>query len=109
MRNPTYVVQSDGEIRNIYDVRLRNKLGVDRLLHLSVTSDQTLQIELQGQDGADNVLVPADTTVLQRVYVSARPGDPAASLHTTDLRIWVEDIESGERASRATTFNGRVQ
>ena len=109
VRNPTYVVQSDGEIRNIYDVRLRNKLGVDRLLHLSVTSDQTLQIELQGQDGADNVLVPADTTVLQRVYVSARPGDAAASLHTTDLRIWVEDIESGERASRATTFNGRVQ
>jgi hypothetical protein len=56
-----------------------------------------------------NVTVPTDTTVLQRVYVTARPQDPAASAHTTDLRIWVEDIASGDRASRATSFNGRVQ
>jgi len=107
VRNPTYVVQSDGSIRNIYDVRLRNKLGEDRLIHLSLTSDKTLRIELQGRDDQLNVLVPADTTILQRVYISARPQDPAATEHTTDLRLWVEDIESGERASRDTSFNGR--
>lgn len=109
VRNPTYVVQSDGSIRNIYDVRLRNKLGEDRLLHLSLTSAETLRIELQGRGDELNVLVPADTTVLQRVYISARPQDAASAEHTSDLRIWVEDIESGERASRATSFNGRVQ
>lgn len=109
VRNPTYVVQSDGSIRNIYDVRLRNKLGEDRLLHLSLTSAETLRIELQGRGDELNVLVPADTTVLQRVYISARPQDAASAQHTSDLRIWVEDIESGERASRATSFNGRVQ
>jgi len=109
VRNPTFVVQSDGTVRNIYDVRLRNKLGEDRLLHLSLSSDQALRIDLEGTDNALNVTVPANTTILQRVYVSARAQDPAASSHTTDLRLWVEDIGSGERASRATTFNGRDQ
>lgn len=109
VRNPTFVVQSSGEIRNIYDVRLRNKLGEDRVLHLSLTSEQTLRIELEGQEDRLTVTVPADTTVLQRVYVSARPQDPASSTHTSELRLWVEDLDSGERASRATTFNGRVQ
>ena len=109
VRNPTYVVQSDGSIRNIYDVRLRNKLGEDRMLHLSLTSAQTLRIELQGRGDALTVNVPADTTILQRVYVSARSQDAAARLHTSNLRIWVEDLDGGERASRATTFNGRVE
>lgn len=109
VRNPTFVVQSDGSIRNIYDVRLRNKLGDDRAFHLSLTSDETLRIELEGNDGRLDVIVPADTTVLQRVYVTARPHDVAARTHTTDMRLWVEDVESGDRAGRATSFNGRVQ
>ncbi|QHQ36323.1 cytochrome c oxidase accessory protein CcoG [Algicella marina] len=109
VRNPTFVVQSDGAIRNIYDVRLRNKLGEARQFHLSLTSDAVLRIDLEGGDGQLNVDVPADATVLQRVYVTARPQDEAATAHRTDLRLWVEDVDSGERAGRETTFNGRVQ
>ena len=109
VRNPTYVLQSNGAIRNIYDVRLRNKLGEDRQFHLSLTSDETLRIELEGRDGQTNVVVPADTTILQRVYVTAAPQDPAASAHTTDLRLWVEDVEAETRAGKSTTFNGRTQ
>ncbi|MBB3995268.1 polyferredoxin [Sulfitobacter undariae] len=107
VRNPTFVVQSDGSIRNIYDVRLRNKLGEDRLIHLGLTSEATLGMELQGRNGELDVLVPADTTILQRVYVTATPQSAAATEHSTDLRLWVEDALSGERAGRATSFNGR--
>jgi len=107
VRNPTYVVQSDGSIRNIYDVRLRNKLGEDRLIHLGLTSEATLGMELQGRAGELDVLVPADTTILQRVYVTATPQSTVATQHSTDLRLWVEDALSGERAGRATSFNGR--
>jgi cytochrome c oxidase accessory protein FixG len=109
VRNPTFVVQSDGAIRNIYDVRLRNKTGEDRQFHLSLTSDETLRIDLEGQQGQLMVEVPADRTILQRVYVTARPQDAAASQDATDLRLWVEDLATGERASRDTTFNGRSQ
>jgi cytochrome c oxidase accessory protein FixG len=108
VRNPTYVTLSNGNIRNIYDVRLRNKLGEDRSFHLSLTTDGILRIELEGNTQDRDVLVPADTTLLQRVYVTARPQDPAASQAATELRLWVEDNTSGERASVATTFNGKA-
>ncbi|KIN64191.1 Cytochrome c oxidase accessory protein CcoG [Sulfitobacter noctilucicola] len=109
LRNPTYVLQSDGSVRNIYDVRLRNKAGEDRLFHMSLSSDEILRIELEGADRQLNVRVPANTTILQRVYVTARPDDPAATSATTDLRLWVEDADADIRASKATTFNGRDQ
>ena len=106
VRNPTYVMQSDGSIRNIYDVRLRNKSGDNRLFHLSLTSEETLRISLEGTDDL-SVLVPANETLLQRVYVTARRQDPAASTDRTDLRFWVEDVETQTRASTATLFNGK--
>ena len=108
VRNPTYVLQPDGAIRNIYDVRLRNKLGEDRQFHLSLKSDAVLRIDLENTARVLAITVPADTTVLERVYVTARSQDAAAALANTDLRLWVEDLESGDRASQSTTFNGRV-
>ncbi len=106
VRNPTYVVQSDGAVRNIYDVRLRNKSGEDRQFHLRLTSDEPLRISLEGTETL-NLNVPADTTVLQRVYVTARPEHPAATSETTDLRLWVEDASAQTRASKLTIFNGK--
>ncbi len=108
VRNPTFVTLSNGNIRNIYDVRLRNKLGEDRSFHLSLTTEGILRIELEGNTEDRDVLVPADTTLLQRVYITARPQDPAASQAATEFRLWVEDNTSGERASVATTFNGKA-
>ncbi|MEP3346800.1 MAG: cytochrome c oxidase accessory protein CcoG [Litoreibacter sp.] len=107
IRNPTYVLQSDGAIRNIYDVRLRNKLGEDRQFHLNLTSAEILRIELEGEGRLLSIDVPADSTVLQRVYVTARPQDDAAGQAATPLRLWVEDVESGDSASQATVFNGK--
>jgi len=72
VRNPTYVLQPDGAVRNIYDVRLRNKSGQDRVFRLSLTSDEILRINLEGSGGQLRVNVPADKTVLQRVYITLR-------------------------------------
>ena len=107
VRNPTYVLQSDGAIRNIYDVRLRNKSGDERQFHLSLTSDEILRIELEGKEASLSLNVPADTTVLQRVYITARPQDNAAVQDSTALRLWVEDVDSGNRANQSTIFNGK--
>ncbi|MGB3179701.1 MAG: cytochrome c oxidase accessory protein CcoG [Albidovulum sp.] len=107
IRNPTFVTQSDGSIRNIYDVRLRNKLGEDRVFHLSLTSDSPLLIDIEGIGDGSNVTVAADSTYLQRVYVTAPPDSPAANAPATALRLWVEDSSKGTRASKATTFNGK--
>ncbi|WP_420005084.1 cytochrome c oxidase accessory protein CcoG [Arenibacterium sp. LLYu02] len=106
VRNPTFVTLSDGTIRNTYDVRLLNKHGEARQFELTVVGDPALSLSLEGEEGA-TVTVPADTTFLQRVYVAAPNGSAPAAADDTDLRLWVEDLTSGERASRDTTFNGR--
>lgn len=107
VRNPTFVVLSDGTVRNIYDIRLLNKLGEDRAFTLSLVSDAALEIAVEGNDQAI-VTVPANETMLQRVYVSTAPGSAAATTDRTDLRFWVEDAITGERAFTDTIFNGRA-
>ena len=107
VRNPTFVTLSDGTVRNIYDIRLLNKNGDDREYHLSLVADDVLRIDLEGTDQR-SITVPANETFMQRVYVSARPGDPAATAARTNLRFWVEDLTSHERAHQDSVFNGRT-
>ena len=108
VRNPTFVMLSDGAIRNTYDIRLRNKNGEDRTFRLSMTAPDGMRLELEGVEGHD-VPVGADALKPQRVYVVAPPDSAAATGDRTDLRLWVEDLASGERASVDTIFNGKTQ
>ena len=106
VRNPVFTTLSDGSIRNTYLLRLRNKHGEPRDFRVSLSADEILRIELEGD--TDNIVTVApDASTQQRVYVIARPQDPAASRDRTPMRFWVEDVQSGERASRDTTFNGK--
>lgn len=104
VRNPTFVRMSDGAIRNTYDVRLLNKLGEVRPFQISITSDAPLVVSLEG--GETVVDVPADMTFLQRVYITAPRDSDAATQELTDVRMWVEDLESGGRSSYDTVFSG---
>jgi cytochrome c oxidase accessory protein FixG len=107
VRNPTYVVLSDGTIRNVYEIRLRNKHGETRPFELSVTSDAALQIDVQGQASGDDVVnVPADSTHLVRVFVSAAAQTPASTDDRTAMRFWVVDTINDDRAHDDTYFNG---
>ena len=106
VRNPTYVVLSDGSIRNTYDIRLRNKHGEDRPFRLTAHGDPTYRIALEGSV-FETVTVPANETRLQRVYVTVPPSAEPATSDTTAIRFWVEDLTNGERAMKDSTFNGR--
>ncbi|MCR9067751.1 MAG: cytochrome c oxidase accessory protein CcoG [Rhodobacteraceae bacterium] len=106
VRNPQFVLLSDGTSRNTYDVRIRNMTHGDTTFAFSLTSDEALRLELEGVDGL-SVEVPADTTHLQRVYVLAEPGSTAADAERTDLRLWLEDTNSEARTHQDTTFFGR--
>ncbi len=106
VRNPTFVTLSDGSIRNTYDVRLRNKLGEERPFRLSIVGDPSMRIELEGLSG-DTVDVPADTSFLQRVYIVAPKQAAPANTDSTEVRIWIEDTLSGDRAYKDTNFNGK--
>ncbi|WP_298937804.1 cytochrome c oxidase accessory protein CcoG [uncultured Ruegeria sp.] len=106
VRNPTFVTLSDGTIRNTYDVRLRNKHGEDRLFKLSLAGDPAMKLAIEGTE-IDTANVTADTAQLTRVYIVSSKDTAPASADTTPVRIWVEDLSSGERAYKDTTFNGR--
>jgi len=109
IRNPVFITQSDGTIRNVYDIRVLNKHGEERPFHISVTSteDSFIEVELQGIDG-DIVLAPADDTYSQRVYLDAAKDDPAASRNRTAVNIWIEDMTNGDRTYVGTVFNGKA-
>jgi polyferredoxin len=106
IRNPVYVTMSDGTIRNAYDLRLRNKEGDDRAFQLSITSEAQLTLRIEGVEGP-SVMVPANETKTQRVFIEAAPGSPAAEAHSTPVRIWVEDPVSTARVHKDTVFSGQ--
>ncbi len=108
IRNPTFVTLSDGSVRNAYDVRLRNKHGEAREFRLSTGRGPDVALAVEGrQEGI--VTVPADAQERVRVYLTAPAGTAAATTPRSDLRLWVEDLDSGERASTDTSFNGRTR
>ncbi|OIQ06558.1 MAG: cytochrome c oxidase accessory protein CcoG [Rhodobacteraceae bacterium CG2_30_10_405] len=105
IRNPTYVMLSDGSIRNTYDLRIRNKLGSDRDFRISVVSEADLAVTLEGITG-DVVRVPANETLSQRLYVMAPRGSEAATDDRTDIDIWAEETTGSARVHHDTIFNG---
>ncbi len=110
VRNPTHVVLSDGSIRNAYDLRLRNKHGEDRWFVFSVAADAAFVMGLEGGAGA-RVLVPANETKEQRLYLTAAAGTSGAEAERTAVRLWITDqdgadVPRAERVARDTIFNG---
>ena len=108
VRNPIYVTLSDGSIRNTYEIRLRNKQHEERPFEITVTSDQPFQFtsSLEGTD-ANFVMVPPNETRTQRLYVVAPPGSVPAQSEHTDIRIWVQDLDSAARVHSDVVFNGK--
>lgn len=105
VRNPTFVTLSDGTIRNTYDLRLRNKLGHDVTVAITPASEANLLLKLEGVVG-NRVVIPANETFAQRVYVEAPAGTPAAVASRTDLRLWLTDAVGHTRIHHDTIFNG---
>ncbi|MFE3836682.1 cytochrome c oxidase accessory protein CcoG [Pseudogemmobacter sonorensis] len=114
VRNPTYVMLSDGTIRNTYDLRVRNKHGEARWFTLSVVSEVPLGLAVEGAEeawGLNRVEVAANETAQVRLYLSAAPDSAAALADRSEVQIWVEgqgtsDAPTRDRVFRNTVFNG---
>lgn len=109
-RDPLYVLQGDGTVRNIYTMRLRNKAGDETAFRISVTDPAgnpipDVALVLEGEQ-ADQLSAPADATLTQRVYLEAAPKSPLALAERTDLRVWVEEVGAPARVAVDTVFNG---
>lgn len=115
VRNPQYVVLSDGAVRNTYDLRLRNKHGEDHWFAFAATTNggEIFVLGLEGEDML-KVKVPANQTRSQRLYLTAPSGSVAATRDRTDVRIWIQDLGSDtvpgtDRVHKDTVFNGKAK
>jgi len=106
VRNPTYVLMSDGAVRNAYEIRLRNQGQTSREFVVSTNGSAPWIVDLEGSTN-DSILVPADETLYIRAYVTAPKDSQAAQAHSTPIRFWIEEAASDERTYIDSTFNGR--
>ncbi|XDZ65906.1 cytochrome c oxidase accessory protein CcoG [Alphaproteobacteria bacterium LSUCC0684] len=106
VRNPVFVTLADGTIRNIYELRLRNKSPEVKSFIIGIDSEfSDLKLSL-GDKLQPSVTVMADSTYLQRVYVLAEPKSRPALTATTPITFWVADKDGGRTYHVKSVFNG---
>jgi cytochrome c oxidase accessory protein FixG len=104
-RNPQYVMESDGSIRNGYTIRLLNMIPEPRTILLSVDGldDATIRIigvsDVPGRVFA--IEVPPDRAMALRVYVTV---PKATAGREGSFHFVAEDRSSHERDSYAASF-----
>ena len=108
VRNPTYVVMSDGSVRNAYDIRLRNMHNETRQFFLTLADNPSIRLSIEGAQG-QLVTVGADEQLLVRVYLTAPNGTDPARTAATPVRLWASVAGETARIFSETVFNGRVQ
>jgi len=106
-RNPQFVLESDGSIRNGYTVRLLNMIPEPRTILLSMEGlpEATMKIigvtEVPGRLFA--IQVEPDRTLALKVFVTLPKS--AVSAEVTDFHFVAEDRSSHEADSYAAVFN----
>ncbi|NPD14387.1 cytochrome c oxidase accessory protein CcoG [Xinfangfangia sp. D13-10-4-6] len=112
VRNPTFVMLSDGTIRNTYEIRLRNMEGQARWFSFAVDGVSPLALSVEGGQNA-RIEVAANETAHVRLYVTAAPGTAAATTPRSEIRLWIEGApvpgikDTTDRVAKDTVFNGK--
>ena len=106
LRNPTFVTLSDGSVRNVYELRLRNQFATPRDFDMQVSGLDGALVTAEGLSGT-LLTVPADQTLKLRAYVTVPSDHIAAQSHVTDIRFWIEETSSGDRTYENSSFNGK--
>jgi cytochrome c oxidase accessory protein FixG len=106
-RNPTYVVNSDGTIRNGYTIRLINKAPAERTFEISIEGlPASARLEIAGatRDGPQkmSLSVGVDQTREARALVFVPAADSGAA--STDMTFLIRETSTGESAVHRDFF-----
>ena len=107
VRNPTFVTLSNGDIRNVYEVRIKNRHGDLRYYDVSLTGDMDDILRVEKTTQSDGLFeVDGSSIGTFKLFVTAQKGsNPAISPQST-FTMWIYDYETGEKANADTIFNG---
>ncbi|MCL6707807.1 cytochrome c oxidase accessory protein CcoG [Pseudomonas sp. R2.Fl] len=107
-RNPQYVLESDGSIRNGYTVRILNMVPEPRNVSVTLDGLPEATMKVNGMDAQTTrtvtVSVEPDEATTLKVFVTL-PGDQVA-WRSEEFHFVVADIEGHETASYKAVFNG---
>ena len=107
IRNPLNVTLSDGSLRNIYEIRLRNKTADPVRFHLGAeSSSMDMILSISGMPD-NSIIVAPDSTLNARVYLDVEPDSPAIETHSTHVTFWIDSDSGDNRHHVASVFNGR--
>jgi len=106
VRNPTFIVMSDGSVRNAYDVRIRNMKADDVVFDVSVEAAAEVEVGIEGENG-HQVLADADQSTKIRLYLTSPKGTALSSSDSTSVRIWIKNEAADSETYADTVFNGR--
>nr|MEC9419172.1 FixG Ig-like domain-containing protein [Pseudomonadota bacterium] len=106
-RNPVFVEQSDGSVRNCYTVRLSNKRRHERhfMLHVEGMPANTMVEAVGTEDtfaGRPIISVGPDTTREVRILVTSPPW--AKMPHSTPVTFRITESVMGEVVTAKDTF-----
>ena len=106
IRNPLLVTMSDGSVRNIYELKLFNKLPTTQTFQLNVSNPiSTIEIDTSGKF-SNIISVPADSIQTKKVFLTAPKNSLAAKIDKTEITFWVNNIKSKKRIYAKSYFNG---
>ncbi|MCX8999789.1 cytochrome c oxidase accessory protein CcoG [Rhizobiaceae bacterium BDR2-2] len=107
-RNPQYVMESDGSIRNGYTVRILNMVPQPRTVRLSIEGLPRAAMKINGYPDtraqAYDIPVKPDEANALKVFVTL-PKDDVNS-PAEEFRFSIVDPESGEHTTYKAVFNG---
>ncbi len=101
-RNPVFVTLSDGSIRNGYDLGIQNRNAEPQPFRVSLADAPGMYLTVEGAD-ASTVEVGPDRARKLRIFVTA---PQAIAPERADIRVWIENLVTRERAAYETYFQG---
>ncbi len=107
-RNPQYVMESDGSVRNGYTIRILNMEPQPRTIRLSVEGLPSAAMKINGiaptEGQSYDIPVKPDEATALKVFVTLPKGQ--ANWASEEFHFIAEDMTIGERSVYKAAFNG---
>ena len=106
-RNPQYVLESNGDIRNGYSVKILNMIAEPRVIFLSIEGLPGATMRIAGIDQPPGVsfAIPVEPDRLRELRVNILQPRDLVTPKTATFRIIAEDKSSFERDSYIANFH----
>jgi polyferredoxin len=106
-RNPQFVLESNGDIRNGYSVKILNMIAEPRVIRLSIEGLEGANMRIIGIDEAPGVSfdIPVEPDKLRELKVHVHQPKEFIDTTTASFNIIVEDTASSERDVYVANFH----